>query len=157
MNKEAERRIVIDASVVIDMFSGRDQSRVGAAERFFRCFRDSNRHVRMFVPRLFLAEVAGVLARFVSRDIVREVLSRVENEVIIVGDELYFRDSVEIALETCSRGADSYYIGLARAIGAVLVTSDKRQAINAKRASLPAYYLPEELQDLIKYIECPGE
>ena len=75
---------------------------------------------RCLAPRLFLAEVAGVLVRFLSPSIVRGVVEGLRDEVTLVGDDLYFTEAVEIALTTGSRGADSYYIGLAKSLGHVL-------------------------------------
>lgn len=80
---------------------------------------------RCLCPRLFLAEVAGVLVRFLPHNMVRGIVERLRDEVTLVGDDLYFAEAVDIALATGSRGADSYYIGLAETSNALLATSDK--------------------------------
>ncbi len=149
-----EGRVVIDASVAIDLFAGRDKTRVEVAEKIFMCFKARDGHVRRFAPRLFLAEVSGVLARFLPPSRVRSIVQRLESEIITVGDDLYFRESIEIALKTGSRGAHSYYIGLARTLSAILVTSDRIQALNAKRAGVQAYYALEEVGDILKQLGC---
>lgn len=154
MSREAEERVVIDASIAIDLFVGRDRARIDSAEKIFRCFKTRNGYVKLFAPRLFLAEVSGVLVRFLPPHVVKGVVRRLEREIILVGDEAYFRESVEVALGTGSRGADSYYIGLARILGAVLATSDRVQALNARRAGVRAYYVIEEVNDVLRHLGC---
>ncbi len=154
MTGKAEKQVVVDASGAVDLFAGRDKSRVEIAEKIFKCFKTNNKYVKVFAPRLFLAEVAGVLARFLPTLIVREAIGRLEQEIIIIGDDLYLRESIEVALKTGSRGADSYYIGLAKILNAVLITSDRVQALNAKRAGIQAYYALEEVNSILEYLEC---
>jgi len=114
-------RVVVDASIVIDLFAGRDKARVGAAEEIFECLKTRGSSVKVFAPRLFLAEVSGVLVRFLQPSQVRSVIQRLEREIATVGDDLYYRESVEVALKTGSRGADTYYIGLAKILDAALI------------------------------------
>ena len=149
-----DKRVVVDASVAIDLFAGRDRARVEAAEKIFMCFKAGSSRVKVFAPRLFLAEVSGVLVRFLPPSRVRSVVRRLESEIVTVGDDLYFRESVEVALRTGSRGADSYYIGLAGILNAILITSDRVQALNAKRAGVQAYYTLEEVSDVLKHLGC---
>ncbi len=120
----SNNRVVVDASIVIDLFAGRDKARIEAAERIFECFKTRGSSVKVFAPRLFLAEVSGVLVRLLQRSQVRSVIQRLEREIVTVGDDLYYRESIEIALKTGSRGADTYYIGLAKILDAALITSD---------------------------------
>jgi len=127
LSKGIEKYIVLDASVVVDLLAGRDRGRVDVAEKLFKCIKDSGKSIEVFAPRLFMTEVAGVLVRFISKDAVRNILNRIEKEINTIGDNLYFKESIEIALATGSRGADSYYIGLAKTLGAVLVTNDKNK------------------------------
>ena len=103
--------------------------------------------IDVYAPRLFLAEVAGVLVRFLPPSVVRDIVKRLRNEVMLVGDDIYFAEAVETALATGSRGADSYYIGLARILNAPLATSDRVQALNARRSGARAFYILDK-QDL---------
>ncbi len=57
-------------------------------------------------------------------------------------------------MRTGSRGADSYYIGLAGLLNAVLVTSDRVQAQNAKRAGIQAYYALKDLSEVLQHLGC---
>ena len=78
MSRRVEKYIVLDASVVVDLFAGRDRDRVDAAEKLFKCIKDSGKSIRVFAPRLFMAEVTGVLVRFIPKDAVRNILNRIE-------------------------------------------------------------------------------
>ncbi len=149
-----EKRVVLDASIAIDLFAGRDRARIDSAEKIFICFKIKSGYVKVFAPRLFLAEVSGVLVRFLPPSRVRSIVQRLEHEIIVVGDDAYFRESIEVALGTGSRGADSYYIGLARMLGAILITSDRIQASNAKRAGIKAYFVLEEVDDILRHLRC---
>jgi predicted nucleic acid-binding protein len=103
----------------------------------FTCLEARRGNVRLFAPRLFLAELSGVLVRFLPPP-VAGITDRLEAEVAAIGVDLYFfREPVEAALKTGSRGAGSYCIGLAMVLGAVLATSDRVQAVNARRAGRP--------------------
>lgn len=144
----------MDASVVVDLFAGRSLDRALASEELFNCIKSSG--VRVYVPRLFLVEVAGVLVRFLEPSIVEEVAERLRDEFVLIGDDLYFEESVEAALATGSRGADAYYVGLAVALNAVLATSDRVQARNARRAGVEAYYIldEDERRKLLQLLGC---
>ncbi len=150
------RGLVIDASVAVDLFAGREERRILSAEKLFECI--SRRGVSIYAPRLFLVEVAGVLVRFLPPNIVRDVVERLRDEVILVGDDLYFTVSVEVALATGSRGADAYYIGLAKTLDAPLATSDKVQALNARKSGIRAFYIPDrgDLEGLLTLLKCKG-
>ena len=140
--------------VVVDLFAGRSLDRVLASEELFSCIKSSG--IRVYVPRLFLVEVVGVLVRFLEPSIVEEVAERLRDEFVLIGDDLYFEESVEAALATGSRGADAYYIGLAVALNAVLATSDRVQARNAGRVGVEAYYIldEDERRKLLRLLGC---
>ena len=123
-------KLVLDASAAVDLFAGGEELRVVSAEKVFECV--TRQGTGVYAPRLFLAEVAGVLVRFLPLSIVRGVVERLREETTLVGDDIYFTEAVETALATGSRGADSYYIGLAKTLNALLATSDRVQALNAK-------------------------
>lgn len=147
-------KLVIDASVAIDLFASREELRVVSAEKVFECV--ARQGIAVYAPRLFLAEVAGVLVRFLPPNIVRGVVERLRDEVTLVGDDLYFTEAVEVALATGSRGADSYYIGLAETLNAPLATSDKVQALNAKKSRIRSFYIlnKHDLEDLLNILNC---
>ena len=145
---------MIDASVAVDLFAGREELRIASAEKVFECV--VRQGIAVYAPRLFLAEVAGVLVRFLPANIVRGVVERLRDEVTLVGDDLYFMEAVEIAMTTGSRGADSYYIGLAKTLNAPLATSDKVQALNAKKSKIRPFYIlnKRDLESLLDILNC---
>ena len=147
-------KLVIDASVAMDLFAGREELRIVSAEKLFGCV--ARQGIGVYAPRLFIAEVAGVLARFLPTNIVRGVVERLRDEVTLVGDDLYFAEAMEIALTTGSRGADSYYIGLAKTLNAPLATSDRVQALNAKKSKIPSFYIlnKHDLESLLDILNC---
>ena len=149
-----EKRLVVDASVAVDLFASRDTHRMQVAEKVFRYTTSSS--VYVYAPRLFLVEVAGVLVRFMPPSLVRDIVKRLGEEITLTGDDLYFEKSVRIALATGSRGADAYYIGLAEVLDAPLVTSDRVQAQNAGKAGAKAFYIlnRKELDELVKLLDC---
>ena len=112
--------------------------------------------IGVYAPCLFLAEVAGVLVRFLPPNITRGVIERLRDEVTLVGDDLYFTEAVEIALITGSRGADSYYIGLAKILNVPLATTDKVQALNAKKSKIRSFYILNEhdIENLLDILNC---
>ena len=145
---------VIDASVAVDLFAGRREERVYAAEQVFSCLAYSG--TTLYAPNLFLVEAAGVLLRFLPRTAVEEVLTRLKDHVSLISDSEFLGEALEAALLTGSRGADAYYIGLARALGCPLVTSDRIQAGNALKSGVKAFYVIEEssLRDLLSSLGC---
>ena len=147
-------KLVVDASVAVDLFAGREELRIVSAEKVFECA--TGQGIGVYAPRLFLAEVAGVLVRFLPPGIVRGVVERLRDEIALVGDDLYFTEAVETALTTGSRGADSYYIGLAKTLDAPLATSDRVQALNAKKSRIKAFYIlnKQDLEDLLEILNC---
>jgi predicted nucleic acid-binding protein len=151
LNKDG---LVVDASLVVDLFSAKDEARALMAEKVLECVK--RRKINVYAPRLFLAEVAGVLVRYLMPSNVERVVDALSSEVILVGDEAYFKVSIEIALATGSRGADSYYLGLAKILNLPLATSDKVQAQNAKKAGIRSFYIlnNNELEELMKYMDC---
>ncbi|BAA79232.2 hypothetical protein APE_0279.1 [Aeropyrum pernix K1] len=146
--------LVVDASLAADLFAAKDKARAQIAEKVVECI---ERHsISVYAPRLFLVEVAGVLVRYLAPSIVERVLDAFSSKVILVGDEAYFRIAVEIALATGSRGADSYYLGLAKTLNLPVATSDKVQAQNARKAGIKSFYIlsNNELEELMKYMGC---
>ena len=56
--------------------------------------------------------------------------------------------ALEIALSTGCRAIDAFFIACAKKTNSILVSSDRVQVINARKAQIEAYYLPEEYQTL---------
>ena len=69
---------------------------------------------------------------------------------------MYFEISIETALKTGSRGADAYYIGLAKILDAPLATSDRVQSQNARKVGIKSFCIlnTKELENLIELLDC---
>ena len=103
------KRVVVDASLAIDLFVGRDEVRIGIAEELFDSIQRGL--IDAYAPRLFPAETGGVIARYVPRRAAEEAVKRLTKIVTVVSDDVFYKTSIQIALLTGSRGADAYYIG----------------------------------------------
>jgi predicted nucleic acid-binding protein len=73
----------------------------------------------------------------------RVLLKLVESEVIILENEQdYIVDAFKIALETGITVYDALYVAQAVRLGAVLVTSDEKQAKTAEKLNVRVIFLP---------------
>ena len=138
--------LVIDASTWFDLFNTWDEERRKLAERFF----EKAEHHPIYEPPLFKIELAGLLVRRVKRrvieNLIREILAKV---VLYTGlhDEAY-----NVALETGCRAADAYCIACAKLTGSTLVSNDRIQVLNARKAGVKAYYLLGEAEDILRQL-----
>ncbi len=87
--------------------------------------------IPVIVPRLLLAEVAG-LARRLTRDSIRAHLVidawRTFTHVLIVPlDDALIDTAAEIAADFALRGADAMYVAVARQYSCMLVSLDREQ------------------------------
>ncbi|MDK6028889.1 hypothetical protein QPL79_05890 [Ignisphaera sp. 4213-co] len=60
---------------------------------------------------MLLVELAGVLIRYIPPRMISDIVERVEMEVVLLDDGVFYEESIKVALQTGCRGADSYYIG----------------------------------------------
>jgi len=89
LTSATELRIVIDASVYIDLFAGRSKERVQIAEELFNCIKSKRGRIRLYGPRLLLVELAGVLIRYIPPRIVSDIVERVKMEVVLLDDGVF--------------------------------------------------------------------
>ena len=143
VNALAKRRVVVDASLVIDLYAAPSDARASIAEEAFSWV--AARLVEAYAPRLLMVEVAGVLARHLSEEDLSLVLASFP-PVRLVPEELFYDEALRIARSTGLRAADAYYIAVASVVNGVLLTNDKRQGQNARKAGIEAYYLIEEMK-----------
>ena len=95
----------------------------------------------VYEPFILEVELPAVLVRRLPRPRAAELAREVLEHVNIVEEAELRSDAVEIALSTGCRAVDSYYIATAGLLDAALVTSDRVQAANARKAGVEAYYL----------------
>ena len=100
-----------------------------------------------YAPRLMLVEVAAVLSRRLDRRDVETAVAVIEPLVTLLPEDTLYDTALGVALETGSRAADAYYIAAAIVTDSKLLTNDRVQALNARRAGIEAYYLLESLEE----------
>ena len=143
MNVLASKRVVVDASVVIDLYAAPDDRRASIAEEVMSWVTAG--FVEAYAPKLLVVEVLGVLARYLSEEKLELVTSSFP-PIKLVPEEVFYDEAVKTARRTGSRAADAYYIATALTINGILLTNDRRQKQSARKAGVEAYYLVEEVE-----------
>ena len=141
VNALANKRVVVDASLIIDLYAAPNDMRASIAEEVLSWITTSL--VEAYAPKLLMVEVLGVLARHLSEEDLELVTSSFP-PIKLVPEEVFYNEDVRIARSTGSRAADAYYIAIASIVSEILLTNDKQQRQNAKKAGIEAYYLIEE-------------
>jgi len=118
----------LDASVVAHDFDPGDPEYAACHELIAQLDQQA---IPVIVPRLLLAEVAG-LARRLTRDPIRARLVvdawRTFTHVQIVSlDDALLDTAAEIAADYALRGADATYVAVARQYNCILVSLDREQ------------------------------
>ena len=143
MSVLASRRVVVDASLIIDLYAAPDDIRASIAEEVSSWI--SARIIEAYAPKLLVVEVVGVLARYLSeKDL--ELAIKSLPPIKLMPEEAFYDEAIKVARNTRSRAADAYYIAVASIISGVLLTNDKRQKLNAVKAGIESYYLIEDIE-----------
>lgn len=137
----ASKRVVVDASLIIDLYTAPDDMRASIAEEVLSWI--TTGLVEAYAPKLLMVEVLGVLARYLSDEDLELVMSSFP-PIKLIPEEVFYDEAVRIARSTGSRVADAYYIAVASIIDGILLTNDRRQKQNARKVGIGAYYLIEE-------------
>ncbi len=90
-----------------------------------------------------MVEVIGVLAQYLSEEDLELVITSFP-PIKLLPEEIFYDEAIKVARSTGSRAADTYYIAVASFVNGILLTNDKRQKQNAKKAGIESYYLIEE-------------
>ena len=147
----------IDASVVARDFDPGDPDYAACHELIAQL---DHQAIAVIVPRLLLAEIAG-LARRLTRDPIRARLVvdawRTFPHVQIVAlDDALIDTAAEIAADYALRGADATYVAVARRHNCALVSLDREQRERA--AAIVAVRTPAELlAELTSQAQTGGE
>ncbi|MCD6096116.1 MAG: type II toxin-antitoxin system VapC family toxin [Thermoprotei archaeon] len=137
----ASKRVVVDASLIIDLYTAPDDMRASIAEEVLSWI--TTGLVEAYAPKLLMVEVLGVLARYLSDEDLELVMSSFP-PIKLIPEEVFYDEAVRIARSTGSRVADAYYIAVASIINGILLTNDRRQKQNARKVGIETYYLIEE-------------
>lgn len=133
----------IDASVVARDFDPADPDYAACHELIARLDQQA---IPVIVPRLLLAEIAG-LARRLTRDPIRARLVvdawRTFTHVQIVAlDDALIDAAAEIAADYALRGADAVYVAVARQYNCTLISLDREQ--RERSAAIVTTRMPAE-------------
>ena len=137
------KRIVVDASLIIDLYAAPNEVRASIAEEVTSWI--TKHLVEAYAPKLLIVEVVGVLSRYLSEEELNLVLDTLPS-VKLISEEVIYEEVIRIARGTGSRAADAYYIAVASTVNGALLTNDKKQVQNARKAGIEAYYLIEEMK-----------
>jgi len=152
VNALANKRAVIDASLVIDLYAAPNDMRASIAEEALSWI--TLRFVEAYAPKLLMVELLGVLARHLSeKDL--ELITASFPPIELIPEEVFYNEAIKIARCTGSRAADAYYIAVASIVNGILLTNDKQQKQNAKKAGIEAYYLIKEKEKAKQRILSP--
>ncbi len=94
----SKRRVVIDASIVVDLFAAPDDRRAGIAEEVTSWIERGL--VAAYAPRILVVEVAGVLSRRLEPRDVEVALAAVEPLLNLLPEEAIYDVAVEVARRT---------------------------------------------------------
>jgi predicted nucleic acid-binding protein len=139
--------IVVDTSVFIDLIFEYNSARTHSAEEMFSILEEKG--LTILEPDLFKIELTGQIARRVKKDLAPKICEEIFQELDFIGTSEIFDKALSIALETGSRAADSFYIAAAEVKEAILISNDRLQIENAKKAGIEVYSLLQD-QELLK-------
>jgi len=137
--------LVIDASVLVDIFAPREEARRKLAVELLRLARGKPK----YAPNMLLVELAGVISRY-DADLARLAIDYARRITVLLDEAEVLASCLDIALKTGCRAADAYYIATAKLTNSTLISNDRTQVGNAKKAGIKAYYLVEEHNTVFK-------
>ena len=126
--------IVLDTSVFFDYFI-----RIKGKENRNKIAREiidliSAKDFILFEPFILEIELLAILSRYFSKETAKEITENILEKVILLEEKDLYNVSKDIALKTGCRAIDSYFIATAKITGSILISSDKKQIENAKKA-----------------------
>ncbi len=140
--------LVIDTSVFVDYLFEECEDRNRKATKFFQ----SIKGLTVYVPKLFLIEFISVAKRLgikISKVDVEELVSDFE----VLSEDIIFDEAFRVAELVHPRAADSYFIATAKLTNSILVSSDRVMVSNGRKHGIEAYYLLEELDEVLRVVE----
>jgi len=143
--------IVLDTSIFVDAIIPFDHERHRKSITVLEVV--SKKELEIFEPRLLIVGLSAVLARYRPRDVVVNHVNEITGYVNIVDYGELHEIALDTALRTGCRATDAFFIGCAKETNSILVSSDRVQVLNARKAGIEAYYLLEEYNDLIAKLQ----
>lgn len=142
--------IVLDASLIIDAILPKLGERHEKAKEVIKVV--SEHGYTVYLPRIARIELLSVLSRKLGRKVI-DIVEELGEGVVFVGEEKFYQIAETLAPKIQGRAVDLYYISLAYKISSLLLSCDKLQVENAKKAGVEAYYIPEEFEKVIKRLK----
>ncbi len=140
--------IVLDTSVIIDALLPKLGDRNRRASEVLKTV--GERAAAVYAPRVFKIELASVLSRRKSTELVRDIVSDLTEWMTLVPESELLDLAYNLAYTTKSRAVDLYFIATAKLTNSILITNDRIMAANTKKAGIEAYYLLEDFDAAMK-------
>lgn len=131
--------IVLDTTIFIDLLFEYNSERTRIAEELLSILEENG--LSIMEQDFFKVELTGQIARRSKKEVVSKICEEIFAELVFINTSKIFEEALSIALETGSRGADSFYIASAKVEKAILVSNDKYQVESAKKSGIEAYCL----------------
>ncbi len=143
--------IVLDTSVYLDLYMTNPERKLASREVMRRVS-----ELTVYEPRIFLVEFSALLSRK-SKEKPSRIIQQLLMEVNIIEESDLFDMALQLAPMTQGRAVDLYFIATAKLTESALITSDRIQALNARKCNLVSFYLLEEREECIRYLEALNE
>ena len=143
--------IVFDTSVFVDAIIPFDCERHRMSATVLDVV--SKRGLEVFEPKLLVVELSAVLSRYRPRGVVVNHVNEVMKYVNVVEYGELHETALSVALSTGCRAIDAFFVGCAKETDSILVSSDRVQVLNARKAGIKVYYLLEEYGDLLAELQ----
>jgi len=98
---------------------------------------------------IFQIEVISVAKRL-GVNISRKDVNKLVSDFELLNEDLIFDEAFKIAEEIHPRAIDTYFIATASITNSILISSDKTMINNARNYNVTAYYLLDELEEILK-------
>jgi predicted nucleic acid-binding protein len=143
--------IVLDTSILIDALIPFNIDRNRKSIMVLDIISEKN--LDIFEPKLFIIELSAVLIRYKSREIVVKHVNDIIRYVNLIDYNQLHNTALNIVLNTGCRAIDAFFIACAKETNSILISSDKIQVTNARKAGIEAYNLLKEYQLLLNKLQ----
>ncbi|AMM54840.1 type II toxin-antitoxin system VapC family toxin [Pyrococcus kukulkanii] len=145
-------RVVIDTSVIINLFSNFYPDRTEVAKKIAILAEEGE--LVLYSPRLGEFEFISVISRFLPDDLTKEAWEEYRSLIDEFIGESEIIDTIRgLAFLTSHRVPDLYFIATAKHLNAILITNDRKMAMVAKSIGIKTFYLLEEADEFFRFIK----
>ncbi|RLI14045.1 PIN domain-containing protein [Candidatus Bathyarchaeota archaeon] len=137
--------LVVDASVLVDVFAPREEGRRRLAIELLRLAQSRPK----YAPNILLVELAGVISRY-DTDLAELAVDYARRNMILLDEAAILATCLDVAFRTGCRASDAYYIATAKLTNSTLISNDRIQVENARKAGIAAYYLIGERDAVLR-------